>query len=101
MTPREAYDELVDGFLTRPEVAPGRSLSNETLTVGGKIFAFLKGDHLVVKLPRAQVVALLEADQGEAFTAGGRTMREWVSVPWTTRETWEALMEQAFAYVGQ
>ena len=100
MTPREVYDELVDLFLSRPGVALGRSLSNETLTVGGKIFAFLKGDQLVVKLPRAEVVALLEAGEGEAFTAGGRTMREWIAVPWTTRETWASLMQQAFAFVG-
>lgn len=101
MSPREVYDALVDGFLLRQGVALGRSLNNETLTVGGKIFAFLKGDELVLKLPRAQVVALLEAGDGEAFTAGGRTMREWAAVPWTTRERWEALMEQAYAYVGR
>jgi hypothetical protein len=101
VTPREVYDELVDGFLSRPGVALGRSLSNETLTVGGKIFAFCKGDQLVVKLPRSDVVGLLDAGQGEAFTAGGRTMREWVAVPWTTRETWQSLMQQAYAYVGQ
>jgi hypothetical protein len=98
---REIYDELVEGYLSRPGVALGRSLNNETLTVGGKIFAFLRGDELVLKLPRADVVALLESGRAEAFTAGGRTMREWVAVPWTTRESWQTLMEQAYSYVGR
>jgi hypothetical protein len=95
---RSAYDDLVDGFLNRPGVAVGRSMNNETLTVGGKIFAFLKDEALVVKLPAATVAALVGDGHGVAFRTGGRTMREWAMVEDSTR--WAALMEQAFDFVG-
>ena len=93
-----AYDDLADQFLSRSGVALGRSLNNETLTVGGKIFAFLKDDALVVKVPATTVAALLASGDGVAFMAGGRTMREWAVV--TDSALWPALMEEALAFVG-
>jgi len=93
-----AYDDLAEGFLSRPGVALGRSMNNETLTVGGKIFAFLKDDALVVKLPAATVAGLVEDGHGVAFRTGGRTMREWAVISDVSR--WPALMEQAYTFVS-
>lgn len=42
-------------------VSIGRALQNEGLRIHGKIFAFLKDDRLVVKLPAARVRTLIEA----------------------------------------
>jgi hypothetical protein len=99
MDAAEVYDALADTFLSRPGVAVGRSLNNETLTVGGKIFAFLKDGALVVKVPATTVAALLAVGDGVAFMAGGRTMREWAMVPDPQR--WSGLMEEAFTFVGR
>lgn len=102
MEPREAYDALVDGWLTRPDVSLGKSLRNETLTVHGKIFAFLKDDRLVVKLPAGVVSELIAEDRAVAFTSGGRTMREWAMLPLEPegRTGWQSWMEQAHDYVA-
>jgi hypothetical protein len=104
MNARSVYDELVDLFLVRPGVAVGRSLANETLTVGGKIFAFLKDESLVVKLPADVVAELVTSGEAVAFMAGGRTMREWAMLALPAQggsERWRALMDQALSFVAQ
>ena len=53
-----------------PRVAPGAGRgfgSWGTLKVGGKIFAMSVGARLVLKLPAAQVAALVEAGDGHPF----------------------------------
>jgi hypothetical protein len=101
MDAQEQYDELATEWLGRPGVSLGRSLRNETLTVGGKIFAFLKDERLVVKLPAARVAALLAEGAGVPFESGGRRMKEWVAVPAATHPGhWRELMAEANGYVG-
>jgi hypothetical protein len=78
---QEQYDELAAEWLRQPGVSLGRSLRNETLTVHGKIFAFLKDERLVVKLPAARAAALLADGTAAPFESGGRRMKEWVAVP--------------------
>lgn len=66
----------------------------------GKVFAMVVEDRSVVKVPAAQAAALVAAGQGVPLeSGGGRKMREWVSVEGTDRDTWLALMSDAFAYV--
>src|SRR4051794_30414584 len=100
MEPRDAYDDLADAWLTKPGVTVGRALQNEVLKVENKIFAFLKDDRLVVKLPAAVVHDLLRTDRATAFTSGGRTMREWAMLPWSDAAAWQAWMQEAYDYVG-
>ena len=75
--------------------APGRR-------VGGRIFAMLVHDMLVVKLPAARVSELIGSGEGLPFDAGkGRPMREWVSVPQADPDPWPAIVAEAFAFVGR
>ncbi len=97
MNPQAAYDALVAAQLTDPRVALGRSLHNDTLTVGGKIFAFLKDGRLVVKVPAREVTELLATGQGQPFRTGQRTMREWIVLP--VEGDWTHWAERAKAYV--
>jgi hypothetical protein len=92
------YEALRTDYLSRPGVSLGRALHNETLTVHGKIFAFLKDDHLVVKIPASRAAALVSAGDAERFESGGRPMKEWVSVP--AMDQWRQLIADAYAYVG-
>lgn len=96
------FDDLAAEQLRDPAVDLGRSFSTEALTVGGKIFAFVKGDRLVVKLPRPRVEALVSAGRAVPFEAGGRTMREWAAVrlPEAGDDAWPALASEARAYVA-
>lgn len=96
------YDDLSAEALTRPGVRPGRSLRGGTLTVGGKTFAFLHGDRLIVKLPAARAADLVARTGAVHFEAGGRLMREWISVGEPEDgEAWRALLDEAYAYVRE
>jgi uncharacterized protein YndB with AHSA1/START domain len=103
-SPQELYDELAAEHLRRPEVTMGRALQNDVLKVNGKIFAFINGGRLVVKLPAPQAAALVAAGQAVPFQSGGRTMKEWVAVgrpsPPEDRGSWRRLMADASDYVA-
>lgn len=95
--PESHYADLADEYLAREDVRPGRSLQSRTLTVGGKIFAFLKSGSLVVKVPAGRVDDLV-ARGAQPFTSGGRTMREWAAIPAEQAGTWARAMAEAYEY---
>jgi hypothetical protein len=99
-TPGEVYDELASEQLARPGVSLGRALQNEVLKVNGKIFAFLNRDRLVVKLPRARAVEMIDSGEAVAFESGGRPMKEWVALEAVDRDHWRELITDARGYVG-
>ncbi len=101
---RALYDGLVAEGLLQPDVAVGRALQNDVLQVAGKIFAFLKDDRLVVKLPAERVRDLVAAGGAVPFTSGGRVMKEWVCVDAPPEapgeDLWRALASEARRYVA-
>jgi TfoX/Sxy family transcriptional regulator of competence genes len=105
MTPQERYETLVEQMLGLPDVRPpsqGRGFGSGALTVGGRIFAMLTNDRLVVKLPRQRVDALLAAGEGDRFDPGhGRIMKEWLSVSPGQEERWDALAREAHDFVSK
>ena len=100
----DVFDELAVAYDGRPDVSHGRIWHSDGLTVGGKIFAMVVRDELVVKLPAPRVSALVDAGSGTRFEPSpGRAMREWVSMPLPSRRgraVWEGLVAEAYAYVG-
>jgi len=97
MSPAERYEELCDELLASPGVTIGRALSNEGLMVGGKLFAFLRRDCLVVKLPVDRVAEVVEAGTGEQALMGTRTMKQWVELPQPTE--WASYAKESCDYV--
>ena len=98
-----AFEELADEYEGRPGVSHGRIWHSDGLTVGGKIFAMVVRDELVVKLPAARATALVDAGGATRFEPSpGRAMREWVSIPLPPRRRalWGELVAEAYAYVG-
>jgi TfoX/Sxy family transcriptional regulator of competence genes len=86
--------------VTGPDGSPRRRFGSETLKVNGKIFAMLVGGRLVVKLPRARVVELIETGRGEPFHSGkGTAMKEWVMLA-TDEAECRALVREAQTFVG-
>lgn len=73
------------------------------LKVGGKIFAMLVRDRLVVKLPRGRVDELIAAGDGERFDPrrDGRLMKEWLVLAPASGQDWLALAREALAFVGR
>jgi hypothetical protein len=87
--------------LTDPAVTEGTGFGSQPgLRINGKIFAMLVNGELVVKLPRARVDELVERGQASRFDPGhGRLMKEWASVPMAEGVDWEALADEARAFV--
>jgi len=99
----QRFEPLAARFLADPAVSLGTGFgSNPGLRVGGKIFAMLGwGDELVVKLPKDRVDGLVASGMGHRFDPrhDGRLMKEWVTVPAMYAADWEALVDEALAFV--
>ena len=106
--PAERFAALVAAFRDVPGVEHGAegpttstAFGASALKTGGKIFAMLTKDRLVVKLPRDRVDALVASGDGERLDPGhGRVMKEWLSLDPASGEDWEALAREALGFVG-
>ncbi|GAC1639423.1 MAG: hypothetical protein NVS4B2_28860 [Chloroflexota bacterium] len=97
---------VVEALVTEAGVTPpdalDRRFGSSALKVDGKIFAMLVRGHLVVKLPRDRVQALIHDGTGGPFSAGkGTPMKEWLTVLSVDDDTWLALAREALAVVGR
>ncbi len=102
MNPAEAgFAEIVALAIQEPEVNEGRAFHSPALKVGGKIFAMLVGQALVVKLPAERCAGLVASGPVQPFRSGGRRMREWVSVGEEALGDWPALAGEALTFVRQ
>jgi hypothetical protein len=107
-TPEPRFAALVDQFggrlgVTLPTDAPGAEgrFGAAALKVNNRIFAMLVHGHLVVKLPRQRVAALIAGGDGEPFDAGkGKPMAEWVSLATTSQLAWLSLATEAMEFVA-
>jgi hypothetical protein len=87
---------LQDEAVTQPE---RRGFARGGLMRHSKLFATLRGDALLLKLPAGRVAQLIASGHGTAFDANkGRPMKEWVLA---NREAdWEGLAREAAAFVA-
>jgi hypothetical protein len=87
---------LGDPAVTRPE---RRGFAQGGLMKDGKLFATLRGDQLLLKLPAARVAVLVASAHGASFDANkGKPMKEWVLAGMTA--DWDVLAREAAAFVG-
>ena len=78
-----------------------RAFGSTSLKTGGRIFAMLVKDRLVVKLPARRVEELVAEAVGERFDPGhGRIQKEWLSVRGDDTGEWHALATEAEAFVA-
>lgn len=80
----------------------GQKFGADALKVRGKIFAMISSrNHLVVKLAKERVDALVAARVGEHFDPGhGRVMKQWLAVT-SPKADWPELVREAHAYGKQ
>ncbi|WP_062521373.1 TfoX/Sxy family protein [Demequina silvatica] len=67
--------------------------------VTGNMFMALYGDRVTFKLAAADLADARGRADAEPFAPGGRTMREYVSLPLAARDV-DGLVERALAYVA-
>jgi TfoX/Sxy family transcriptional regulator of competence genes len=96
-------DMLAGGEATYgSEDGPQRAFGSTSLKTGGKIFAMLVKDRLVVKLPASRVEQLVTDGVGERFDPGhGRIQKEWLSVHASDPELWRTLAHESEAFVAR
>jgi hypothetical protein len=105
-SPHERYAAIVEMLQREEGVTFGAEGKNgfgsSELKVGGKIFAMLSKDRLVVKLPRQRVDALTATGVGERFDPrrDGRLMKEWMTIPVTHDDQWLPLAREALRFVA-
>ena len=98
--PDPAFEALAQRYLGLPDVERGTGFGTSPgLRVGGRIFAMLPRDRLVVKLPAERCAAIVAAGEGALLTNGRRTMREWVEVETADPVAWAALADEALVFV--
>lgn len=101
----QAFDRLAailrqEGGVDAAPAKARRGFGSSALKTGGKIFAMVAQDTLVLKLPATRVDELIGAGRGARFDPGhGRAMKEWIalSVP---ENAWLELAREARAFVG-
>jgi hypothetical protein len=109
MTAQDRFQQLVETMVARSEATYGtdagqgarRAFGATSLKAGGKIFAMLVKDRLVVKLPARRVDELIEAGQGQRYDPGhGRLQKEWLVVASGSADEWLAIASESEAFVA-
>ncbi|MGJ4843283.1 hypothetical protein [Leifsonia sp. Le1] len=97
-SPTVAFDLLTTRLLDDPD--DDVVVTEKGLNVHGKLFAFLDGDALVVDLPAARALDLV--DRGIASPASGGVVDargSWVAIG--DVEDWQELASEAHQFVGE
>jgi len=106
----ERWERLVETILAAGEATYGnaasdgakRGFGSTSLKTGGRMFAMLAHERLVVKLPAKRVEELEASGVGRRFDPGhGRLQREWLDVSGDDFELWVELATEAEAFVAR
>lgn len=71
---------LIETLFEALQEQSGMRIKGQSLLVGDKMFAYAKGDDLVIKLPSVQVQTLLRRKGFSPRVVGKNTMAQWVVV---------------------
>lgn len=96
---KQLFDDLAEEQRVRPEVDMGRIRAKKGLTVNGKVYAFVSGDRLIVKVPLERAQAMIADGTAQVVQMGKRRLKEWVAFAELDEQTWRAAMTEAQAYV--
>jgi predicted DNA-binding protein (MmcQ/YjbR family) len=100
---KQVLDELL---LPMPGVQGGKAFGYPAYKVNGKVFAFVGGGGIALKLPPERVAALL-AEQGayQPFEpAAGRVWKQWISIDRDRSPDYRTdlpLMEESHGFVAE
>lgn len=103
---RETHKQVLDDLLLDiPGVIVGKAFGYPAYKIKGKVFAFVGGDGIGIKLPVAQVQTLIESHPActPFQPAEGITWKAWVSITYTNSDDYRndiALLEESVAFVA-
>lgn len=93
---------LAEPFLAEPDVDEGSLMGFPCVRASGQFFCTCdhRTGHLIVKLPKKRVDALVAEGVEQAFAPAGRVFKEWVLVERRNAERWTSLMNEARDFVA-
>ena len=94
---------LISSLAKIPGVVVKRKLTSANFTVKKKVFAFTKGDGVVLKLPPEAVKRLVEVGAASMLVMGNRTMKEWIVIRFKNPSDLKkqlGLFKEAMAFVS-
>lgn len=86
-----------------PQVNIGKHINNTNFLVGKKVFAFIKGDSVAIKLPKAKIQELVDKKSASPLVMGKRVMKEWAVIRHEEAEEYIkdlALFQESIAFVA-
>ncbi len=86
-----------------PQIRIGKHIHAINFLVGEKVFAFMKGDGVTVKLPREKVNVLVAQDLAVPLVMGKRVMKEWVVITHAEPEEYKkdrGFFKESIAFVA-
>lgn len=86
-----------------PQVRVGTHLNHTNFLIGNKVFAFLQGEGVALKLPKTTIQALIEVKLAAPLVMGKRTMKEWAVIQHEHPEEYRqdaALFKESIAFVS-
>jgi hypothetical protein len=91
---------LAVGAVTKPAdpIRPQRMNAN-AFCIRNRVFAMRVGDDLVLKLPPERVAELIESGAARPNVVGGRQMKEWANLAFSTEIGLEGLTRESLTYV--
>jgi len=102
--PKARWAVVVEALGNCPGVVQqtNKGFSFGGLMARGRLFANLRRDKLLLKLPSPKVAALIASGDGLPFDAGkGRPMKEWVIVKLAAADDWADLAREAMRFVSE
>lgn len=103
MAENKIYSAVVSALLGDPKVTESQMFGMPCVKIGGKAFAGLWKNNLVVKIGAPRVDQLLKSKAGRQFDPSGmkRPMKEWVMIKPASSKQWIELAGEAKQFVAQ
>lgn len=94
------FERFAAGWIRLPDVREGHMFGWAGLKTGRRFFALTIEDRLIVKLPAAEVEALVDDGVATQFDPGwGRVKKLWADVGPEQMAVWPDLMDRAYHHV--
>jgi TfoX/Sxy family transcriptional regulator of competence genes len=99
---KEVYEKLKKHFATIKDVTVLSGTGAQGMKFKGKMFAMFTKGQILLKLPSARVDELIASGEGLPYDAGtGKTMKNWVLIPETRKDSWVKYCEEAKNFLAK
>ncbi len=102
MPENKTHTAVVNAMLADNRVIESQMFGMPCVKIGGKMFAGLWKNQLVIKIGVPRVTELLKAKAGKQFDPSGmkRPLKEWIMIKASTAKEWIELAEEAKKFVA-